>query len=232
MACSIVSFVAPLRSSLSGGSTWLSKAVVARAAAQPSLSTTSLHMISEKLTDYTGAAIQFFTSVRVPAALIAGSSLSSLFSLVKLVDEIGDKKNKRKYRPVTFLLARVYHGLCLTSLILSLNVIVTSTSAATTLMLGTHDSMAVSAYAFLNREFRYEFITTRWSFLTCLLSFIASIATRSLLEFDLLRKGRRRLALVVVFSMSSLLTHLLSYINSTLYNWPNLGGKFSSQSTT
>lgn len=236
----IVGFVIPLGSRLASNArpvattTFLSRAAAiimsAPASSLSSSSSTCLHMGVEKLADYTGAALQFFTSVRTPAALIAGASLSSLFSLVNLVNDIGDDDNKeeeeggkkKKYSQLTVILARIYHGLCLTSLILSLNVIVTATAAATTLLLENHNGMAYNAYAFLNRELRYEFITTRWSFLTCLLSFITSIAARSLLEFDLLRKGRRRLALVVVFSMSALLAHLLSYVNSTLYNWPNM----------
>ena len=247
----IVGFVIPLGSRLASNArpvattTFLSRAAAiimsAPASSLSSSSSTCLHMGVEKLADYTGAALQFFTSVRTPAALIAGASLSSLFSLVNLVNDIGDDDNKeeeeggkkKKYSQLTVILARIYHGLCLTSLILSLNVIVTATAAATTLLLENNhhnNGMAYNAYAFLNRELRYEFITTRWSFLTCLLSFISSIAVRSLLEFDLLRKGRRRLALVVVFSMSALLAHLLSYVNSTLYNWPNMAGKCQSVS--
>ena len=223
MKNTIVSFVTPVALKLAAApsTTFLSKSFPTIAHDYYS-SSTSLSMGAEKLVDYTSAAVSFFSSVRVPSALIAGASLSSLFSLVKLVDDIDSKSGKLNSR-YDFLLARVFHALCLASLILSLNVIVTATTAATMLLLENHNGLAANAYEFMNREIRYEFVTTRWSFLTCLLSFIASIAVRTILEFDLLKTGRRKLGLVVVLSMSSLMCHLLSYVNGTLYCWSNLG---------
>ena len=82
--------------------------------------------------------------------------------------------------------------------------------------------MAESAYHFINRELRYEFILTRWSFLTSLLSFLAGITIRALLEFNLLDEKRRKAAVVVASSMAGLFCHLLSFVNSTLISAPNL----------
>jgi hypothetical protein len=177
-------------------------------------STTTL--LDVPLKDYQGAALSFFTNVRVPAALIAGTSVGSLFSLVKLVN------SEKHGSPFQSWLLKVYHILCLATLILSLNVVVTATAASTTLLLGDHVGMATSAYEFLNREIRYEFVTTRWSYLMANLLFIAGITTRAVLEFELLNANRRRFAVVVVLTMTALLTHLLSYVNSTLHCWDSL----------
>ena len=180
-------------------------------------------MGAEKLADYTGPAIQFFMSERTTAALIAGASLSSLFSLVKLVKDVSDGPTKPSVTSV--ILARLYHALCLVAILLSLNVVVTATCACTMLFLEKHNGLAYSAYEFMFRELHYEYVTTRWSFLTALLSFIVSIATRSLLEFDLLKKGKKKVAAFVILSISALVFHLVSYVNSTLHTWPNLAGK-------
>lgn len=140
--------------------------------------------------------------------------------MAKEVDELDDGKTTK----TEILLLRIFHGLSLVSLLLSLNAIVSTTVAATTLLLGQHNGLAATAYEFMNREIRYEFVTARWSFFSSLLSFIGSIAVRCFLEFDLLKtKSRKRLALVVGFSTSALLTHLISYINSSLKCWNNLG---------
>uniref|UniRef100_A0A7S1UYJ7 Uncharacterized protein n=1 Tax=Grammatophora oceanica TaxID=210454 RepID=A0A7S1UYJ7_9STRA len=191
----------------------------------PALATTltsassSLSVAAAPMIDYTSTAVAFFASVRVPSALIAGSSLSSLFSLTKWTS---NKEEARRANKLERYLAIIFHGFCLASLVLSLNAIVTATAAGTTLLLGSHNGMATSAYVFMKREFHYEFVTTRWSFLVSLLSFIGGITTRALLEFDLLKKERRKWAIVLSASMIGLLSHLVSFINSTLNSWPNL----------
>jgi hypothetical protein len=236
MRVSIVGFVVPLgtRLPVESATTFLTRTGALSTTTTVATTSTSLAALlpnagADKLTDFTGAAIQFFNSERVTAALIAGASLSSLFSLAKLAKEVGvTPKVKNDYhQTLTWALTRLYHGLCLMSVLLSLNVVVISTLACSTLLLEKHNGMAYNAYEFLFRELRYEFITTQWSFLMGLLSFIVSIATRSLLEFDLIRKGRRRSGLFVVFSISALMAHLISYINSTLHQWPNLAGMLS-----
>jgi hypothetical protein len=173
--------------------------------------------------DYSSTAIQFFMSERVTAALIAGASLTSLFSMSKLAREVGS--SKKDHSILVWALTRFYHGLCLISVLLTLNVVVTSTCASSILMLEKCNGLAGSAYEFLMREMRYEFITTQWSLLVGLLAFLMSIGIRTLLEFDLLKKEKRSLACFVVLSISSLLTHLISYVNSTLHEWPNILGE-------
>jgi len=178
--------------------------------------------------DYSSAAVAFFTSIRVPSALVAGSQLGSLFSLVRLLNASnntsGDDNKKRHQSQNTTRdwLIRLYHLFSLTALVLSINAIVTATAAATKLLMGSHDGVAESAYQFINRELRYEFILTRWSFLTSLLSFLAGITIRALLEFNLLDEKRRKAAVVVASSMAGLFCHLLSFVNSTLISAPNL----------
>jgi hypothetical protein len=179
----------------------------------------STQLFAAPMQDYSSAAVAFFTSIRVPSALVAGSQLGSLFSLVKLLQE----DEERKMTSLQSWMLRIYHLFSLTAFVLSINAIVTSTAAATKLLVGhRHNGMAESAYQFIDRELRYEFILTRWSFLISLLSFLAGITIRALLEFNLLDRRRRRAAIVVASSMAGLFCHLLSFVNSTLISSPNL----------
>ncbi len=58
------------------------------------------------------------------------------------------------------------------------------------------------------------------------------IASRLLIEFDLLKKGindgdtknKRDIGLLVVCSLGALATHLLSYVNQNLWCWHSLVG--------
>jgi hypothetical protein len=55
-----------------------------------------------------------------------------------------------------------------------------------------------------------------------LLSFVACISFRALIEFDLLHKRRIRSASLVISSILSLFFHLLAFINRCLHSWPDL----------
>jgi hypothetical protein len=178
-----------------------------------SWSSTALSM-AVPLADYSDVAVQFFTSIRTPAALIAGSSLGAFFIMVKQMQD--PEQGKSKFRVVVLLM---YHILSLSSLLLSLNVIVISTSASNTLLIADYNPMATSAYEFLTREIKYEYITTRWCFYASIICFLKAIACRALLEFDLLRKQRIRSAMLVVFTMTAFIAHVLHIVNDCLYTY-------------
>lgn len=167
------------------------------------LSTTSLYS-KQILLDHSKDAIQFFTSIRIPAALIAGSSLGALFVLVDRSSHPEREKSKRELS-VLF----VYHLLAMISLVLSLNVIVTATSASNTMLIRNYNPAAASAYEFMMAEVPFEYLTTRWSFYTALICFLKAVMCRALLEFDILRKDRLRSALLVVSSMTGFASHVL-----------------------
>lgn len=169
------------------------------------------------LVDYSKEAIQFFTSIRIPAALIAGSSLGALFVMIDRGSRPEREKSKRELVVLFF-----YYFLAMISLVLSLNVIVTATSASNTMLIGGYNQGTASPYEFLMREVHFEFILTRWSFYTALLCFLKAITCRALLEFDILHKNRVRSALLVVTSMTGFAAHVLHIVNDCLYSYPNL----------
>eukprot|EP00542_Grammatophora_oceanica_P014199 CAMPEP_0194040622 /NCGR_PEP_ID=MMETSP0009_2-20130614/12590_1 /TAXON_ID=210454 /ORGANISM="Grammatophora oceanica, Strain CCMP 410" /LENGTH=152 /DNA_ID=CAMNT_0038683813 /DNA_START=77 /DNA_END=538 /DNA_ORIENTATION=+ len=84
--------------------------------------------------------------------------------------------------------------------------------------------MASDVYHFLKREFNFEFVVTRWSFLVSLLCFVTGVCGRALLEFDLLQQGKTNQGLMVIFTMGGLILNLLSFVNGSLHCWPSLFG--------
>jgi hypothetical protein len=162
--------------------------------------------------DHSNDAINFFTSIRIPAALIAGSSLAALFSLASKTKDT--QANSRTQLESIVLIA--YHILALASLLLSMNVVVTATAAASTIMFGTENAMATSAFELMKREYEFEFQMTRWSFFAGMFAFLGCVAARALIEFELLHKTRLRSALLVLSSVGALFFHLLAYVSATL----------------
>jgi hypothetical protein len=170
------------------------------------------------LKDHSGTAINYFSSVRIPAGLIAGSALAALFSLV---DKSKDNQAHTRTQLESIVLI-IYHLLALMSLLTSLNVIVTSTAVVETIMFGNENPMASSAFELMTREYEFEFLMTRWSFFVSLFTFLVSVAARALLSFELLNAKRVSSAVLVLSSFGGLLFHLLAFVNARLFSFNNM----------
>lgn len=179
-------------------------------------STTSSTSSSMVAKDFTAAAVGFFGGVRIPASLVAGASIGQLFSLKKETMDISSK-------PVTErILIQMYNIFILASFLFSMCSIVVSTAANVSILYGGFNPLAETGYELLKREFPLEFIGTRFCFLTSLMSFLVAVTSRIIFEFRLYEKERRDGGLAVILSMATLVSCLLSYVNTTLYCWPNL----------
>eukprot|EP00985_Skeletonema_marinoi_P035198 scaffold45930_cov219-Skeletonema_marinoi.AAC.6 len=177
------------------------------------------------LQNFYGDALGYFGGIRIPASFLAGSSLAAMFIF----------KTKANNGELSTLERRVlgfYHFNSLLAFLLSLNTIASATIAHTAVLHGRFNKMAETAYMMMKREFEYEFVTVRWSFLCSLFCFLGMIASRLLIEFDLLKKdtnggdskNKKEIALLVVCSLGALATHLLSYVNQNLWCWQSLIG--------
>lgn len=167
--------------------------------------------------DCTKDALSFFTGIRTPSALIAGSSLAALFSMIKKYRD----PNKTKAEKVTL---RLFHACALFGYLLSVTTVIVSTAASTTLLLGGFNSKADSVYHFLKREMNFEFVLTRWCFFMGVLNFLVAMGGRVLIEFDLFAEYRKAERYVVFLALGGMIGHLISVINSSLNCWPNLFG--------
>lgn len=169
------------------------------------------------LTDYSDAARTYFDSIRTPAALIAGSAFAAVFVLADRT-KAGESNQRSRLENQVLL---VYLIFSLVALLLSLNVVITATATSNVLMIQ-KTAMAESVIDLLSREFEYEYLLTRWSFFISMFSFLGSITSRCLLEFNLLSRKRITSALLVLSLNGSLMLHLISFVNQRLSNCPNL----------
>jgi len=173
-------------------------------------SSTALFMVAA---DFAATGVTFFTSIRIPAALIAGSAGGLFF--IKL------NQNKDHQSKLQKSLLFFYHTVSLMALLLALNVIVLSTSAGNNLLLGQRNTVANSVYDFLQREIKYEYVLTRWSFYASILSFLQAVGSRALIEFDLLKREKLRSGMIVFFTMAAMISHVLHLVNDCLITYPN-----------
>jgi hypothetical protein len=168
--------------------------------------------------DYSSDAIKFFTEIRIPAAFLLGSSLVLVFAMTNRAKDSVLKNNS----PLENAVLLLYHVMSLVSFLLSLNVVLSSTAASLTLLLGVENPMARSTYELLYRELNFEFLMTRFSFYVSMYTFLAATTLRSLLDFELLSKKRIRSTLMLLLSIASLVFHWTSHVNQSLYSCPNL----------
>lgn len=109
--------------------------------------------------------------------------------------------------------------------LLSTNTVVISTAALVKGLHADYDPMSESGYMLLKRSFEYEFVVTRWSYLVSLLAFLVAVTNRILFEFRLFTSSevRKTMGVAVCLLMSGLILHIVSFLNSTLYCWNDLG---------
>jgi hypothetical protein len=172
-------------------------------------STTSANAISPSLTDCTAAAAGFFGGVRIPASLIAGSSLAQMFVVA----------NREPKSQVDDALIKLNKATMILSFLLTMITVVVSTAANVSILRGRFDPLAESAYYLLKREFELEFVTARVTFLLGCFSFLVGVSNRIVLEYELLRKDKRDVLKIVGFALIGVASALASYINSTLFCW-------------
>ena len=89
-----------------------------------------------------------------------------------------------------------------------------------------YSPLAKNAFELLSRDFYYELAVTRWSYEVSMLAFIVSVLLRGVLYFDLFDKDstKKRKTFGSAFGLlgTSLIFHLLSYMNTHTYQWNSL----------
>jgi hypothetical protein len=183
-----------------------------------STSSTSVSVASNSA--FEQGALGFFTGVRLPASLVAGSSVAAVFSLTQ------QAKDTSGLTRTEIAVLRIYHVVTILSLCMSMTTVSTTTTASTLLLLKKRYHRTESSYAdvyhFLKGELNFEFVLTRWTFLSSIVLFLVGVASRLLLELNLLKPGRRTEGLLVGCTMAGVITGIIANINEGLNCWPNL----------
>lgn len=171
--------------------------------------------------DQTPSVDSFFSSIRVPASFLAGTSFSQMFSI-----DNDDQHNNSVVQNKLQTACIVCQGF---AFVFSMNVIVMSSSALTRMLTANFDPFAENAYEMLFREFHYEFLIVRWSFNVSLYGFLAAVTFKILYEFELFNvqadgydRDRMELGIAVLLLMLAFYIHLTAYVNQTLIGWKNM----------
>ncbi len=140
---------------------------------------------SAELKSYYGDALGFFGGIRIPSSFLAGTSLAAIFTLKGAADNLSstsnDGSNGEELTTLEKRLIKVYHLASLLAFLLSLNTLMTAQTAYTSILHGRFDDMAETAYMLMRREFEYEFVSCRWSFLTSIFCFLGMVTSRVLI---------------------------------------------------
>lgn len=156
------------------------------------------------LIDCTGAAVTFFSNIRVPATLVAATALKETFQLQSVPRDIASSRVWR-------MLRRSYLLLMLFSFTEEMSCVFISTSAMMMLQSGiAGDTHANSLVEMLVREMEYEYVSVRHHFITGVLSLMVAqgLRARQALRFQ------PSLARAAMFGIISAAASLLTYSNT------------------
>jgi len=164
-------------------------------------------------TDYTTAAVTFFSNVRVPATLVAATAIKEAFVLVSVPRDLAASQGWR-------ILRRCYTLLMLFSFSEELSCVFISTGAMMLLQSGTLDTKAPSLVALLVRELEYEYVSVRHHFITGVLSlmFAQALRARQALRYQ------PALARAAMFAVCSSAASLLTYSNARTITYGGYAG--------
>jgi hypothetical protein len=164
--------------------------------------------------------LSYVDSTILTASFLAGAAFTGLFSL-----NVSNEGALKKDTTVERFLLLSYRWAMFVTFLLSTNTVVISTAAIVKGLHADFDPMSENGYMLLKRSFEYEFVVSRWSYLVSLLAFLVAVTNRILFEFQLFSSSevRKTMGVAVCLLMSGLILHLISFLNSTLYCWNNLG---------
>jgi hypothetical protein len=161
----------------------------------------------------------FFESIKVPSTLIAGASLTSLFTFTREVQETYN------FSKLQVMLLRVYHMFSLLTFCLSITTVLTSQTATTSLLLNSNRLLAgesLDAFAFLRANMNFEMLVARCSFIYSIFSFFLATTFRMFVEFGLFSPTRRTAGTMVSSMMAAVVCFLLSFANTSQVGLPGL----------
>ena len=156
--------------------------------------------------------------MRLPATFMTTQALNTLFRLkVNKEDEANNSVAQTLLIQVTQFLITIAFMTAITS-------VVSGTAASVKILHGGFDPVAATPYDMLIRNFEFEFLSVRWTFLTSIFCFLIGMGTQGIVQFDLLDKDKKRLLFLFVGSLTCVTSFLISYVNNNIYDYGSLIG--------
>lgn len=175
--------------------------------------------------DFTGPGIAFFTNLRVPAALLATTAIRDAFVLQKTPEPYLMKWDRERGLHRSRAWRALRYAYCMSMLVsfaLEVNVIFMTTQVSTQMATATFDGEATSLVALLIREFEFEYVTTRFQFVSGLLTYIMAQGLRVRYQ---LRKYTS-LSYSAMMCMMCTAAGMLTYTNSQTISYGGFLGLF------
>lgn len=171
------------------------------------------------LKDQTPFVSAYFNSMRLPATFMTTQALNTLLKLkVNKDDEVEDSD------ATTTLLIQVTQFLITVAFMTAITSVVSGTSASVKILHGGFDPIAPTPYDLLVRNFEFEFLSVRWTFLTSIFCFLIGMGTQGIVQFHLLDPGHGRLLAIFVGTLTSVTCFLISYVNNNIFDYGSLIG--------
>lgn len=170
------------------------------------------------LADQTAAAYGWISSLRPPAALVAGAALKQGYDLEKdMMPAKGDKRwvsVAKKSGRLLFLSAFALEIAC---------VFVSTVTGTMLLGRGVADPIATSALNMLHRESEFEYLLCRVFFFQGLINWLSGVALHQVLPKKDLTKAARRIHWTVASAIATIIIYMIAFYNHHISFYANYG---------
>lgn len=170
------------------------------------------------LKDQTPFVSGYFNSMRLPATFMTTQALNTLLKLKINKDDEADNTATET------LLIQITQFLITMAFMTAITSVVSGTSASVKVLHGGFDPVAATPYDLLVRNFEFEFLSVRWTFLTSIFCFLTGMGTQGIVQFNLLDPGKSRMLAIFVGTLTSVTCFLISYVNNNIFDYGSLLG--------
>jgi hypothetical protein len=123
---------------------------------------------------------------------------------------------------VETLLIQVTQFLITMAFMTAITSVVSGTSASVKILHGGFDPIAATPYDLLVRNFEFEFLSVRWTFLTSIFCFLIGTGTQGIVQFDLL--GKKRVLAIFIGALTNMTCFLVLYVNNNIFDYGSMIG--------
>ena len=168
------------------------------------------------LKDQTPFVSAYFDSMRLPATFMTTQALNTLFKLKV------NKEDEAENSDATALLIQMTQFLIMIAFLTAITSVVSATAASVKVLHGGFDPIAPTPYGLLVRNFEFEFLSVRWTFLMSIFCFLIGMGTQGIVQFHLL--DNKQLLAIFVGTLISVTSFLVSYVNNNIFDYGSLIG--------
>lgn len=169
--------------------------------------------------DQTAAVSGYFNSMRLPATFMTTQALNTLLKLKVNKNDVDENDSD-----IRILLIQVTQFLITMAFMTAITSVVSGTSASVKILHGGFNPMAKTPFDLLVRNFEFEYVSVRFTFLTSIFCFLIGMGSQGVVQFNLLDPGKKRMLAMFVATLTSVTCFLISYVNNNIFEYGSLLG--------